>query len=218
MTDRVDLKAHTMTTPSQTVYLVEDDQLSQRATAFVLTNSGYDVRCFDDATSFLAAVNQDSRGCVLLDIHLPDLSGNEVADRLRERGLNLPIVFLTGTNDVPTAVRAMRQGAVDLLTKPSDHEPLLEAIARAQRQDEQAQVNRQTRDLLAQISPREREVLDLLLTGKSNKQIGFELGISQRTVEVHRARIMSKMNSESLAQIATRLASLKDNASLRAVA
>jgi two-component system, LuxR family, response regulator FixJ len=191
-----------------TIYLIEDDLIARRAAEFVIESAGYQIRSFGDAAAFLKDVPVDARGCALIDIGLPGMEGTELREEMTRRGYSMPAVFLTATNDVPTAVRAMRSGAIDVLTKPTEHEPLLAALARALRQDEVNAEARRTTTLLGDLSPRERQVLDLLIRGMSNKQVGFELGISQRTVEVHRARVMEKMRADSLAQLAHQMALL----------
>jgi FixJ family two-component response regulator len=171
----------------------------------LLRGAGYEVRAYASASDFLAADPVDRLGCVVLDVQMPELSGLDLQQTLLRMAVPLPIIFLTGHGDIPMSVRAMKAGAVDFLTKPVRREILLSAIenaikcnaseraARAAVQDLQARY--------AKLTPREREVFGLVVSGKLNKQIAFELGTVERTVKAHRAKIVAKMKVDSLAEL-----------------
>jgi FixJ family two-component response regulator len=186
--------------PNGTVFLVDDDDALRRATTRLLKACGYDVREFASAEEYLAAFDADAPGCLLLDLRMPGQSGLELQQALAERGSALPIVFLTGHADVPTSVYAMKQGAVDLLQKPVQEPELLAALDRALERRGRAEISALQRRY-ATLTPREREVLSELVAGQRNKQTAYALGISERTVKLHRARVLEKMGAESLADL-----------------
>ncbi len=187
------------------VYIVDDDEAVRDSAAALLSSHGYAVETFGRPGDFLRAASLHARGCALLDVRLPELSGIEVLKKLTEAGVHLPVVMITAYGDVPLAVSAMRAGAVDFLEKPYAEEDLLASIAEAlERQQEEANDDGETAlvaSRLGTLTPRELEVLDLLIAGKQNKQIAFDLGISPRTVEIHRARVMEKMAATSLSHL-----------------
>ncbi len=184
-----------------TVFLVDDDPSSLKALHRTISAAGWNVRSFSSPESFLDVYDPDTPGCIVLDVRMPEVNGLAVQERLAGRGSLTPIIFITAYGDVPRAVEAMRGGAIDFLEKPLSTERLLKRIEDAVEQDaisrranaEQSEVERR----LALLTPREREVLDLVLAGKLNKQIAAELQIAQRTVEVHRHQIMKKMQAET---------------------
>lgn len=188
-----------------TVFLVEDDTSVRDALSLFLGLSGHRTAVFADAESFLQALRADWRGCLLLDVRLPGLSGLELQRRLSEAGSPLPVIVMTGHGDVNTAREAFRAAAVDFLEKPIDHARLLAAIdeafdqvrARAERGTRRADAERRE----ATLTPREREVLQLVLQGRHNREIADALGISVRTVEVHKARVMDKMQVRTLPEL-----------------
>jgi len=189
----------------QTVYVVDDDDAIRNAIRALLDTA--DIRCavYASADEFLEAMPAEAGGCLLLDIRLPGMGGLELQSELRRREATLPIIFITGHGDVPIAVQAMRDGAFDFLQKPFDEELLLESIdaalvVDAARQEEQV-IDAEIRRLYESLTDREREVLDLVVTGKPNKVIAYDLGVSQRTVEIHRSRVMKKMRARSLAEL-----------------
>lgn len=188
-----------------TVYLVDDEPSVLRAVGRLLRSAGLEVRAFDSPSEFLDLYNPEAPGCVVLDVSMPQLNGLDLQRLLSERGSMLPIVFLTGRGDIPASVRAMKQGAADFLTKPVDGGQLIAAvtagIARSREalreRDDRAELERR----LATLTPREREVLDQVITGRINKEIAAELGTVEKTIKVHRARVMEKMKAGSVAEL-----------------
>ena len=205
-------------TPQPTVFLVDDDPSVLKAVSRLLRGGGFDVITYESPRKFLAHCNPASHGCIVLDIAMPDLDGLELQSALAARGASLPIIFLTGRGDIPTSVRAMKQGAVDFLTKPVQHRDLEAAIHAAIARDHAQWRTRielaAIRKRLATLTPREYEVLERVIAGQLNKQAGAELGISEKTVKVHRARVMEKMEVESVAE----LVHLADRAGIHGVA
>jgi two-component system response regulator FixJ len=191
----------------RTVYIVDDDAAVRRSLQELLRSAGFIAVCFDTPFGFLDAAPRLSGGCVLLDVLMPGMDGLTLQLRLRERGIALPLVVMTGHGDVQTAVRAMKAGAMDFIEKPFDDETLLAAIeaALAGRGDDRRREVSDASRRLARLSPREREVLDALVAGSPNKVIAFDLGISIRTVEVHRAHMMERLGVRQFAD-AIRLA------------
>lgn len=192
-------------TPVQTVFLVDDDQGMRDSLALILELAGYRVRSFAAASAFLDALVCDEPGCLLLDQRMPDMNGLAVQRALLERGCLLPIIFLSAFGDVPTTVQAIQGGALDFLEKPASTEILLERVAVAlaenrRRHTEAASAN-EILERFRQLTPREHEVLTLITQGLTNKDIARDLGISPRTVENHRARMMEKMGAANLAEL-----------------
>jgi len=187
------------------ILVVDDDEGVRDSVAALLASHGFAVETFASAADFLLAVSATSRGCVLLDVRLPDMTGLEVLGKLSERGIHLPVVMITAYGDVPLAVAAMRAGATDFLEKPYAEEDLVERIADAlARHEQETQADGEDAlvvSRLAMLTPRERDVLDLLVAGKQNKQIAYGLGISPRTVEIHRARVMEKMAATTVSHL-----------------
>lgn len=186
---------------ASTVHVVDDDPAMRDSLRMLLESSGFAVLTHDSAGAFLSSASFDL-GCVITDIRMPDIDGLELLRRLREQGTPLPVVVMTGQGDIAIAVQAMKAGAVDFLEKPFDDAALLEAIGRALEQGEKLRERAATTSdamaLLASLTPREREVFDLLVTGLPNKAIANNLGASPRTIEVHRARVMEKLRASSL--------------------
>jgi FixJ family two-component response regulator len=189
-----------------TVYVVEDDAAVRDALAQLLEGKGFRVKLFESAERFLEACDPGQGGCLLLDMKLPGMSGIELQGALAARGIELPIIFLTGHGDVPSSVRALRAGAVDFLQKPADSRTLLARVGEALAQDAVRRSQRASRDaarkVLRELTGRERDVLPLILDGHSSKDIARRLGISHRTVEIHRGRIMRKTGSATLVELA----------------
>jgi two-component system response regulator FixJ len=187
------------------VHLIEDDEGVRQALAFLLTASGFAVRVYESAVAFLDALPSVQPGCVVTDVRMPGIDGLELQRQLNDRQIGLPVIVMTGHGDVPLAVEAMKAGAVDFLEKPFNDEVLLSAIRTAvdrhardaHRHDEVAAIA----EKLASVSGREREVLDGLVAGQPNKTIAFDLKISVRTVEVHRAHLMAKMGASNLSEL-----------------
>ncbi|MBF0609556.1 MAG: response regulator transcription factor [Magnetococcales bacterium] len=187
------------------VYVVDDDQAVRESLVWLIESVGLKVESFPSAQVFLNHYQNNTPGCLLLDVRMPGLSGLELQDHLRERGMPLPIIFITGHGDVPMAVKAMKHGAVDFIEKPFNDQRLLDTLQKAIRDNlltwEQKQ---ESVNLIARwndLSNREREVLDLVVLGKVNKQIADILQISIKTVEGHRASVMRKMNARTVADL-----------------
>jgi FixJ family two-component response regulator len=188
------------------VHIVDDDASFRTAIERRLKKAGYEVAAYPSAQHLLDRLPDDNAaGCILLDVRIPGLDGPELQSRLSQLGSTLPIVFLTGYADVPTTVQAIKAGAEDFLTKPVSSEKLLQAIERALARHAQSrarkgalQVNRAR---IAALTPREREVFELVVRGKTNKQIGNALGTTERTIKAHRHRVMEKMEVQSLAEL-----------------
>jgi two-component system response regulator FixJ len=184
------------------VYLVDDEAAVRRSVSFMLKTAGYDVESFESGEAFLKAAPHLEPGCVLLDVRLAGLDGLAVQQALADRGIMLPVIIITGHGDVGLAVRAMKAGAVDFLEKPFEKAAMVAALDQAMRRNEgRAALERladQARAQLNGLTPRERDVLNGLVEGQSNKVIAYDLGISPRTVEIHRANLMSKLGVNSL--------------------
>jgi len=205
-----------MSNTEQTVYIVEDDEAVRDSLSLLLQSEGMPVSAYDRAARFLEDWRPDMAGCVVLDIRMPEMDGMELQEALVERGSDLPIIFVTGHGDVPLAVEAMRQGAVDFIEKPYHEDQLLEKIRTALSENaEQRQVREEKQvilDRLSELTPREREIMDRMIAGQANKVIAIELSISQRTVEIHRSRVMHKMGTHSLAHLVRMVLSVQDEA------
>ena len=194
-----------LTMNKQLVHLVDDDLAIRKSVGFMLRAEGFDVLTYASGVAFLAAASTAPTGCVLLDIRMPEIDGLDVQRALIERGIALPVVVLTGHGDIALSVRAIKAGAVDFLEKPFKKAALLNAITEAHNRMKRSEV--QAFDAadavlrLGVLTPREREVLAGLVRGQPNKIIAYELGISTRTVEVHRANLMHKLNVPSLSDV-----------------
>jgi FixJ family two-component response regulator len=188
------------------IFVVDDDPSVRKALARLLKSAGFDPVTFGSAAEFLRALEPGGAGCAVLDVAMPDIDGLALQEEMSGRGSELPVLFLTGHGNVPGSVRAMRGGAVDYLEKPVDEEALLAAVRRALERDRVRRSARRemsaARDRLATLTPRERQVLEGVVAGSLNKQIAGGLGISEKTVKVHRGRVMEKMEVSSLAELA----------------
>lgn len=186
------------------IHVVDDEESVRRSASFLLKTSGYAVRTWESGTAFLKEVRHAETGCILLDVRMPEMDGLEVQQQLNERGVTMPVIVLTGHGDVGIAVKAMKAGAVDFLEKPFATDALEDSIRRAfERLDAEKNVMARAADaeiVLGVLSEREREVLEGLAQGYPNKTIAYDLGISPRTVEVHRANIMTKLKARSLSE------------------
>lgn len=194
-----------MNGPGATVHIVDDDASLRKSLARLLKTHGYATEVFENAAAFLAADLAGRAGCIVLDLHMPGLDGLKLQERLVAEECTMPIIFLTGRGDIPSSVRAMKAGAADFLTKPVDEEPLLQAIGKAlvenrRRNEERAQVDA-IRRRVAALTGREHEVMRHLITGALNKQIGSDLDIAEKTVKVHRGRVLEKMGVSSIAEL-----------------
>jgi two-component system, LuxR family, response regulator FixJ len=188
-----------------TVFVVDDEEPMRHALRRTLGHGGLTVHTFASGPEFLAGYRPTQGACLLLDMKMPEMTGLELQAILNERHIELPVIFLTGAADVPAAVKAMKAGAADFLEKPFDNEALVARVRQciavhAQRHLASDDGDRYERGF-AQLTPREADVLQLMLTGKTNKMIGKALGVSHRTVDIHRARVMEKMQAETLAEL-----------------
>src|SRR5579864_2427528 len=195
-----------MSTLEPIVYIIDDDQAMVESLSWIIESIGLRFKSYVRAQDFLDAYNPQQHGCLLLDVRMPGMSGPELQTKLNEHGLpTLPIVFISGHGDVPLAVRVMKAGAIDFLTKPFNDQVLLESINKALRIDksnrEKRQENAQARAKFALLSPREVQVLQGIVSGKPNKVISAELNISLKTVEAHRASVMKKMGVKSVPEL-----------------
>jgi two-component system, LuxR family, response regulator FixJ len=188
-----------------TVYVVDDDDGMRRALDTLLSTVGYKTAVFSRPSEFLANFKSDSPGCLVLDIRMPDMSGLEVQQHLNRIGSMLPVIFITGHGDVPMAVQAMKEGAFEFIQKPFRDQDLLDRINHALKQDAENRntVARRAEVLhrLESLTPRERQVMDLVVDGAANKVIAIDLDLSERTVEIHRAKVMEKMGARSVAHL-----------------
>ncbi len=194
-----------MKEPEAVVFVVDDDVSVREALGNLVRSEGIRVQTFASAQDFLTYRRPEMPSCLVLDVGLPDLSGLDVQKRLAEINIEIPIIFITGRGDVPTSVRAMKAGAIEFLTKPFNNADLLEAIRQAIKRDRTARHQRtEIQALLTRyesLTPREGQVMELVVSGLLNKQIASELGTSEITVKVHRARVMHKMEAASLADL-----------------
>ncbi|WP_421405243.1 response regulator transcription factor [Agrobacterium fabrum] len=190
---------------SPVVFIVDDDVSMREALTDLFRSMKFDAEAFDSAAAFLEKANLNRHGCLLLDVRLPGISGLDFQMQLERVGNRMPIIFMTGFGDIPMSVRAMKAGAVDFLTKPFKEQDILDAVAAAMERDasrrrESAQ-NEAVTSLAGQLTPREREVMGAVVRGLMNKQIAYELGISEVTVKLHRGNVMRKMEARSVADL-----------------
>lgn len=187
------------------IHLIDDDEDVRRALAFLLTTTGYAVRVYESAVAFLNAIASVQPGCIVTDLRMAEVDGLELQRRLKTFAVKMPVIIMTAHGDVPLAVEAMKAGAVDFIEKPFDDETLLTAISTALNHFSAAGQHdatvRQVQEKLHSLSPREKQVLEALLLGHPNKTIAYDLTLSPRTVEVHRANVMCKMGANSLSDL-----------------
>jgi len=188
-----------------TVFVVDDDEDLRQSLQWMLTNAGFDAKAFDSADQFLEYYDPSIGGCMLLDVRMPGMSGVELHDRLLKEHWTIPVILISAYGDVPMAVRAMRAGAIDFIEKPFKRRELLDRVTQALEQDA---ATRQRESQLHEIerrverlTPRERQVMELVVIGHSTKEIAYEWDVSVRTIEVHRSRIMRKMQADSIAEL-----------------
>lgn len=194
-----------MTEQKPIIYVVDDDPSMRKALERLLRSAGHDAQTFASALEFLDFSHPDGPGCLILDIKMPKLSGLELQERLAAKGISFPIIFITGHGTVPKSVRAFKAGAMDFLQKPFQDSELLDAVSRGigkhrRLRQEQNEI-KELRARMDTLSPREREVFTLVVSGMLNKQVAFELGIAEKTIKVHRARVMEKMGARSFADL-----------------
>lgn len=189
----------------QTVFIIDDEPDVRDALRLLVRSAGYHAEALASAREFLVGYRPSQQGCLVLDVRMPEMTGLELQQELKWRGIDIPIVFISGHGDIPMAVRAVQAGAVDFLEKPFNDDDLLEriqrALARDREQHEQAADRSDVAARLAQLTPRERDVLTLLLEGAVNKIVARELDLSVRTVELHRAHILAKMSVDNVPQL-----------------
>jgi two-component system, LuxR family, response regulator FixJ len=194
-----------MQEPAPTIYVVDDDEGVRNSLRFLLKSVGLATRTLASAREFLETYRPGQPGCVVLDVRMPGMSGLELQQQLNLRGAIIPVIFITGHGDIPMAVEAMQHGAFDFLQKPFRDQDLIDRIQRALERDGRNRAtlaqHERIRERFDSLTPREREVLTLMTRGKPNKVMAADLGVSQRTVEIHRARVMEKTGAASLAQL-----------------
>ncbi len=188
-----------------TVFVVDDDQAMRNSLKWLIESVGVQVESFASADDFLVQYQPGRHGCLVLDVRMPGMSGLDLQEQLAQQNINIPVVIITGHGDVPMAVRAMKSGAIDFIEKPFNDEVLLDAIRRALAFGEEQRSHQiehlQIQQRLQHLTPREREVMEMVTEGRSNKEIANNLGVSAKTIEAHRARVMEKMQAGSLAEL-----------------
>ena len=188
-----------------TVFVVDDDSSTRELLSWLMKRNGMHSEVFPDAHSFLAGYKPGAPGCLVVDLNMPGMSGLELQKYLKDNGVALPVIFLSGRADVPKAVAAVREGAIDFLEKPFDYKRVVALIEECLKRDAEAHHSQEKRRAhsarLAQLTQREREVLDLVVAGRMNREIAEQLDISIKTVEAHRARIMEKLEVNSVAEL-----------------
>jgi FixJ family two-component response regulator len=205
--DRADrlLRVFAMPPATPTVVVVDDDISVRESLELLIQNEGWQAALFESAHEFLAQLPAVTPNCLILDINLPDLSGLDIQQRISDEKFSIPIIFITGYGDIPTSVRAMKAGAAEFLTKPLNDRILIEAIRDAVRRSQanlkREGVQRQLQGRFGLLSKREHEVMDLVVKGLMNKQVGFELGISEITVKAHRGKVMEKMHATTFVDL-----------------
>jgi len=203
-----------MTKNKQTVFIVDDDEPVRGALQLLMKSVGHDAKTFATGDEFLAACSPGISGCLILDIRMPGMSGLELQEKLHQQGVNIPIIFITGHGDIPMAVEAMKQGALEFLQKPFREQDLVDRVNEALEKDESASKfalqRTEIEPRIAKLTPRERQIMDMIVQGKANKVIAIDLGVSQRTVETHRTRIMRKTQAKSLAELVQMAVRLQD--------
>lgn len=194
-----------MSTEQSKVHIVDDDDAVRKSLNMLFQSVGVGTSMYESGDDFLAQLDESSEGCILLDIRMPGTSGLEVQKQLHERGNRMPIIFITGHGDVPMAVEAMQLGAFDFVQKPFRDQDLMDRVSQALSQCEEQREENEQRQTIQQryesLTPREKEVMSCVVKGQANKVIALDRNVSQRTVEIHRARVMEKMEARSLADL-----------------
>ena len=188
-----------------TVFIIDDDASVRKSLSRLLDSLGFTAETFASAEEFLKRERYEGIGCLVLDVRMPGLGGMDLQEELNNADYTLPIIFITGHGDIPMSVKAMKKGAVDFLPKPFDEKELMDALKRAIERDKAAKADRATTrgilEHIGQLTPREYEILRYLITGMLNKQIAFKLGIAEKTVKIHRARVLEKLSANSVAEL-----------------
>ena len=204
-----------MTDKPATVFIVDDDQEVRQALALLMESVGLQVETFESGNDFLQQFDPDRPGCMILDVRMPGMSGLELQARLAAEAIHPPVIIITGHGDVPMAVRAVQAGAVDFIEKPFNDQALLDSVHRAldldARKRGRASRLAEIRARLQTLTPREQEVMKMVVAGKRNKVIALELSVSQSTVEAHRARVMEKMEARSLSDLMRMVLAVEDS-------
>jgi two-component system, LuxR family, response regulator FixJ len=199
-----------------TIYVVDDDDGMRRALDTLLSTVGYKTAVFSRPSEFLSQFKPEVHSCLVLDIRMPEMSGLEVQQQLNRRGAMLPVIFITGHGDVPMAVQAMKEGAFEFIQKPFRDQDLLDRINHALKQDADNRTNAARRSevqhRVESLTPREKQVMNFIVDGSANKVIAIDLGLSERTVEIHRAKVMEKMGARSVAHLVKLHLTLADDA------
>lgn len=194
-----------MTEPQPIVFIIDDDISVREGISDLLRSVGLGVQAYASTQEFVSSKRPDARGCIILDVRLPGRSGLDFQQTLRELGIRLPVIFISGHGDIPISVRAMKSGAIEFLAKPINEQQLLDAVQagieldRANRQDNALATELRAR--FDSLTSREREIMSLVVSGKPNKQIGFQVGLSVMTIKVHRSHVMQKMQAKSLVDL-----------------
>ena len=190
---------------SSSVYVVDDDPAMRDSLKWLLESVDFQVHVFESATSFLEEYGGQRPACLVLDVRMPGMSGLDLQDELVRRGITIPMIMISAHGDVPVAVRALKTGAIDFIEKPFSDQLLLDRVRQALHNDQQASETDEVKETIrarkASLTPREKEVMELVVAGNPNKSVASHLGLSQTTVEIHRARVMSKMSAGSLAEL-----------------
>ena len=190
---------------SNKVFIVDDDEAVRQSTAWLVESIGLNVSTFASADEFLHSYNDNDTGCIVMDVRMPGMSGLDAQEEMNKRSIKLPLIFITGHGDVPMAVKALKRGAFDFIEKPFNDQHLLDAVQRALKQNSESIELRTAKESIkkriASLTPRESEVMERVTQGKPNKVIAHELNVSIKTVEVHRARMMEKMEAGSVAEL-----------------
>jgi len=189
----------------QCVYIVDDDQAMRESLEFLVSSVGLEVRTFSSATDFLDRVDAKASGCIVLDVRMPGMSGLDLQEHLSQNRFAMPVIVVTGHADVPMAVRALKSGAYDFIEKPFNDQVLLECIQRAMEEESQTKVKldrqREIDQRISTLTPRERQVMEMVVSGMANKQVAAELGLGEKTIEVHRKHVMEKMEAGNVADL-----------------
>jgi two-component system, LuxR family, response regulator FixJ len=199
-----------------TIFVIDDDAAVRQSLSLLIRSMSLEVETFESAPAFLDGCDPARPGCLVLDIRMPGMSGLDLHEELRRRDVTLPVIFITGHGDVAMAVRAMKSGAIDFIEKPFNDQQLLDRINQAIEIDRADRLTREERDNIAAkielLSPREREVMERIVRGEANKVIAIDLGLSERTVEIHRSKVMAKTGARSLAELVTMVTRLESGA------